>query len=289
METKNYLKVFNDLWGLIQTPFLKLNDAEISVVTLTLAIIIVIISLQLAKKLSHLTKYFLNAKNVDSGVSDSLAQFVKIITILLGIVLSLNTLGFSLNSLAAISAVLMVGIGFGLQNIAQNFISGLIILIERPIKVGDIIQVGTTTGKVLDIKVRSTIVQTRDDISIIVPNSKLIAEEVTNQSFSSSNIRLHIDIGVAYGSDLELVKEILLTVAQNHPEILKDPATDVIFKGFGSSSLDFDLRVWTYQIWEQERVCSEIRFEIDKMFRDKHVQIPFPQQDVYIKQLPQQH
>lgn len=286
MDSTQLLNLLSQFWTLVKTPFLELNEANISLVSLTLSLFVVFVSFRVANKLCELSKYFLNSKGADSGVSDSISRFVKIITITLGIILALNILGFSLNSLAAVSAVLMVGIGFGLQNITQNFISGLIILIERPIKSGDIIQVGSTTGRVLDIRVRSTIVQTRDDISIIVPNSKLIAEDVINESFTSSDIRLHINVGVAYGSDLDLVNNILLEVAKEHPEINDYPKSDVIFKDFGDSSLDFDLRVWTSQIWQQKRVCSEVRFAIAKKFKENKVEIPFPQQDIYIKQAP---
>ncbi|MFT6633792.1 MAG: small-conductance mechanosensitive channel [Bacteriovoracaceae bacterium] len=286
MEIDSILVKVSELWALLKTPLFSIEGANISLTNMLLSIFIIISCIFIGKKLSKVTKFFLDSKGADSGVSDSISKFVRIIIVLIGVLLAIKTLGFSLQSLAALSAVLMVGIGFGLQNIAQNFISGLILLVERPIKVGDIIQIGSTTGRVLEIRVRSTIVQTRDDISIIVPNSKLISEEVTNESFSGSNIRLSITVGVAYGSDLELVKKILKKAADGHPEKLEFPKSDVIFKSFGDSSLDFELRFWTKQIWEQRRMRSDIRFEIAKLFEENNIQIPFPQRDLHIKRGP---
>lgn len=288
MKFDSIMVTASELWALLKTPIFSIQGANISLTNIILSIIIIILCMFIGTKLSKITKFFLDSKGADSGVSDSISKFVRIIIVLIGVLLAIKTLGFSLQSLAALSAVLMVGIGFGLQNIAQNFISGLILLVERPIKVGDIIQIGSTTGRVLEIRVRSTIVQTRDDISIIVPNSKLISEEVTNESFTGSNIRLSITVGVAYGSDLELVKKVLKAAADGHPEKLDYPKSDVIFKSFGDSSLDFDIRFWTKQIWEQRRVRSEIRFEIARLFQENNIQIPFPQRDLHIKRVPEE-
>lgn len=278
------LEHFMIIWNYIKAPLFKVNEVNISVSSIGFSLLIIVLSIKVAKFISKVVNRFLTSRHVDSGVIDSIGQFIKITIVLIGILISLDSLGFSFKSLAAISAVLMVGIGFGLQNIAQNFISGIIILIERPIKVGDIIEVGSTTGRVLEIRVRSTIIQTRDDISIIVPNSKIVAEEVINESFSGKRIRLHIQVGVAYGSDLSKVKALLLEAASNNSEVLTEPKPDVIFSAFGTSSLDFDLRIWTNQLWQEKRLRSEIRFKIDSLFRNNNITIPFPQQDIYIKE-----
>ena len=177
----------------------------------------------------------------------------------------------------------MVGIGFGLQNIAQNFISGLIILIERPIKVGDVVQVGGVSGRVIDIQARSTLIQTRDDVSILVPNSQFISEQVVNESFRGDIIRYTIKVGVAYGTDTKLVQETLLQVAKEHSLVLKDPAPTVLFEDFGDSSLNFELLVWLEDLWTYRRTLSELRFEIDQKFRERNIEIPFPHRDLHIK------
>lgn len=193
-------------------------------------------------------------------------------------------MGVSISSLAAVGAVLMVGIGFGLQNLTQNFISGIILLVERPIKVGDIIKVGTTSGKVVDIRVRSTVVQTRDDVTIIVPNSKFISEEVVNDSYSGKVIRQHLRVGVGYGSDVDKVQHLLCEAAMKHPKVLHEPKPKALFEDFGDSSLNFDLRFWSSEIWLIETVTSEIRKSILNEFRKENIEIPFPQRDVHIKQ-----
>jgi small-conductance mechanosensitive channel len=177
----------------------------------------------------------------------------------------------------------MVGIGFGLQNITQNFISGIIILIERPIKVGDLIHVGNSSGRVIDIRVRSTIIQSADDVTIIVPNSKLLAEEVINDSFSGHRIRKHVSVGVAYGSDIEKVTALLCEAVAGHPKVLDDPPANALFTNFGDSSLDFDLRFWCSDLNEMDKTASDIRTKIERLFRENKIEIPFPQRDLNIR------
>lgn len=271
------------IFALMDLTILHLNNAKITPSSLLISLFIIVASFRIAKYLGKVLNKTLAKKSVDSGIRDSLDRFFRYLIVTVGILFSLDNLGFSISSLAGLGAVLMVGIGFGLQNITQNFISGIIILIERPIKVGDIIQVGSTTGRVVDIRVRSTIVQTRDDVSIIVPNSKLISEEVVNDSYSGQQIRQHIRVGVAYGTEVEKVKRTLLASLQNHPKVLKQPAPRAIFERFGESSLDFDLRFWCSDIWDVDQISSDIRCEIDRLFRIEHIQIPFPQRDLHIK------
>jgi small-conductance mechanosensitive channel len=220
---------------------------------------------------------------VDSGVRDSVEKFVRYGILAFGFLFALDNLGISISSLAAIGAILMVGIGFGLQNITQNFISGIILLLERPIKVGDIVTVGSFSGRVVDIRVRSTIIQTRDDISIIVPNSKLVSEEVINDSYSGQKIRRHVKVGAAYGSDVKTVKRLLTEAAMEHESVLKDPPPSVVFEDFGESSLDFDLRFWCSNIWQMEVISSDLRTAIEEKFRAANIQIPFPQRDLHIR------
>jgi len=272
---KQFLKVIN-------APILELSGSKISASSILVSLIIIIAAFKVSKLLGAAVNKALSRRAVDSGVRDSLDRFTRYITVAIGFLFALDTLGFSLGSLTALGAVLMVGIGFGLQNITQNFISGVILLIERPVKVGDIVRVGTSTGKITDIHVRSTIIQTRDDVAIIVPNSKFVSEEVINDSFSGNRIRQHVRVGVAYGSDIEKVRSLLLCVALGHPKVLKQPDPTVVFENFGESSLDFDLRFWCEDLWTVDAVCSDLRFSIDAIFRANHVQIPFPQRDVHL-------
>jgi small-conductance mechanosensitive channel len=273
----------HDVFIFLQKPLVTIKGTEISFVSLILSFCLFILFLKIADKASHFTRNLLVKKGIDSGVSDSIERIIRYIVIIVGILLSLDNLGVSVNSLAAIGAVLMVGVGFGLQNITQNFISGIIILFERPIKIGDIITVGHSVGRVIDIKARSTLIETRDDITIIIPNSKIISEEVINQSYGIQRIRHQVSVGVAYGSDIDQVKSILLSVANHHPDILSTPEPIIIFANFGDSSLDFHLRFWSEKIWEADALASSVREGIYKEFAQQKVEIPFPQRVVHLQ------
>jgi len=199
-----------------------------------------------------------------------------------GFLLGLENLGVSLTALAAVGAVLSVGIGFGLQNIAQNFISGIILLVERPVQHGDVVDVGGTVGAVEEIGMRATRVVTLDRVSILVPNSKLVTEEVRNFHVPNSVNRLRVGVGVAYGSDVELVRRVLVEAGEAHPDVLDDPAPRVFFQSFGDSSLDFELMVFLDNALLRLVVASDLRFAIDAAFRRNGVTIPFPQRDLHL-------
>jgi small-conductance mechanosensitive channel len=242
--------------------------------------------------LSHLIERTIHRtlmkKDFDPGAKTAIERFARYGVFTMGILITLSYIGLNLRALESFGAVLGVGLGFGLQNITQNFISGLILLTERPIKRGDIVDVDGTTGRVLDVRARSTLVLTRDDVVIIVPNSEFITKQVINQSFSGDKIRYSIPIGVAYGSDVQKVEKILLKIADEHPKILKTPPPSVLFKDFGASALEFSLQIWLSDLWFHANILSELRFEIEKKFREHEITIPFPQMDVYVKSLPKE-
>lgn len=207
----------------------------------------------------------------------------------LAILLGLSVAGVDFSGLAIVAGALSVGIGFGLQNIVNNFVSGLILLFERPIKRGDWIVVGQTEGYVKKISVRSTVIQTFDRADVIVPNSELISSQVINWMLEDPGGRLKVPVGVAYGSDTALVKRLLLDIAYAHPDVIKDgtvPEPRVMFLTFGESSLDFALWCFLKQADSRFRVLSEINFAIDAAFREHGIQIPFPQRDLHIKEYP---
>lgn len=283
MDQAEIIKLAKEFWHALSSPLFELSGNKLSVMTFLTALVLFIVFIKVGHIIEQLLQKSLKNKPLDSGVKDSLARFGRYITIVIGIIVTLETIGISLSSLAALGAVLMVGIGFGLQNIAQNFISGLIILLERPIKVGDVVQVGGVSGKIIDIRARSTLIQTRDDVSILVPNSQFISEQVVNESFSGDKIRYAVKVGVAYGSDTKLVKETLLEVAKNHPKVMDNPPCDVLFDDFGDSSLNFELRVWLKDLWSYKPILSDLRFEIDAKFRERSIEIPFPQRDLHLK------
>jgi small-conductance mechanosensitive channel len=274
---------WESIWSVISTPLFKVGDSTITISSVLIAFIILLFSLYLAKMAEKVVSRSLSKRKIDRGVRGSIERFSRYTVVLIGSLVSLDTMGVSISSLAAVGAVLMVGIGFGLQNLTQNFISGIILLMERPIKNGDIIKVGDQMGRVLDIRVRSTIVLTRDDVALIVPNSLLVSEVVTNESYTEERIRIHVKVGVAYGSDTEKVCKNLLEAANECEKVLKTPPPQVVFADFGDSALNFDLRIWIGDLWTSDLIRSEIRFSIDKKFKEAGIVIAFPQMDLHFK------
>jgi small-conductance mechanosensitive channel len=218
------------------------------------------------------------------GAQFVILRLIHYVLVVIGLLLAINLVGIQMTSLAVIFGLLGVGIAFGLQNITSNFVSGLILLFERPVSVGDYIEVGGAMGRVQSINMRSTTVITRDNITLIVPNSSFIADTVTNWSVGDPKIRINVPVGVAYGSDTELVKRLLLEVAENHPDVLKDPKPDVLFREFADSSLNFDLRIWILNPMGRFKTISDVNYAVDAAFREHGVTIPFPQRDVHFYQ-----
>jgi small-conductance mechanosensitive channel len=220
---------------------------------------------------------------VDEGLQHALDRLLHYAVVALGAFVALENLGVSITALAGLGAVLAVGIGFGLQNITQNFVSGLILLLERPVKKGDFVQVGEVSGTVRDIRARATVVTTLDNVDIIVPNGQFITEPVTNETFRDRRVRVRISVGVAYGSDTARVRDTLLRVAQAHSEVLADPPPQVLFTDFGDSSLDFELLAWLADPRDENGTASDLRFGIDEAFRAEGIEIPFPQRDLHLR------
>ena len=191
-----------------------------------------------------------------------------------------------LSNLAMVAGGLSVGIGFGMQTIINNFLSGLILIFSRTMQVGDVVEVGTTTGRVRKISVRATIVETYDNAVIYVPNSEFVSTRLINWTRNSRTVRRDVVVGVAYGSDTTLVMKLLASVANGHSDILKYPAPVVLFSNFGASTLDFTLRFWVRDYDVSVKTASELLFEIDQLFRKNNIEIAFPQMDVHIKDMP---
>ena len=202
---------------------------------------------------------------------------------MIAIAIALESIGIKLTLLIAGSAALLVGLGLGLQSVFQDFISGVVILVESTIQVNDVIEVEGFVGRVKEIGLRTSKVVTRDDIVTIIPNSKFTTERVINWSHTKRKTRFHINVGVAYGSDVELVREVLLECAAEHEEVENTPKPFVRFIDFGNSSLDFELFFWSVNNFYVENIKSDLRFLIDKKFRENKIQIPFPQRDIHIR------
>jgi small-conductance mechanosensitive channel len=213
----------------------------------------------------------------------AIANLFRIFFIATGLIIIVSTAGVDMSILTVLFGTLGIGIGFGLQSVFSNFISGIIILIEHPVKFGDRIEIGDTSGNVIKISARAITILTNDNINIIVPNSDFINKEVINWSHNDKVIRFRIPIGVSYSSDVRLVEKLLLEVALENEDVLKDPASVVRFINFGESSLNFELRIWTTaQIQKQGKITSDLNFGILEKLSQNNIVIPFPQRDVHV-------
>src|SRR5215510_12825523 len=238
---------------------------------------------------SSRTKRFLfNRLLAQSGLDRSLqyaiAQVVSNIVLVVGIFIVLENTGIHLAALTVFAGAVGVGVGFGLQNIASNFISGLVILAERPITIGDRVEVAGIVGQVEHIRARSTVIRTNDNIMMIVPNPKFIDSPVTNWTYGDRRVRFRIPVGIAYGSDVEKVSELLLDVARENPHTLKEPGPSVFLEQFGDNAIDFKLMVWSSEMSARpSRYRSDLNFAIAQKFRELGIEFPFPQRDVHIR------
>ncbi|MGQ7869110.1 mechanosensitive ion channel domain-containing protein [Sunxiuqinia sp. sy24] len=250
-------------------------------------IFIVFILLYIINGLSFAVEYWFDTrienKKLDIGRGKSFLQIVKYLIWLVGIIVLIGTMGFKVTLLIASISALLIGVGFGLQHIFNDFFSGIIILFDGSVKVNDVVELEGVVGRILDIGLRVSKILTRDNVIIIVPNSRFTGQEVINWSHNADVTRFYVSVGVAYGSDVRLVERILLQVAKEHSQVVKTPAPFVRFKDFGESSLDFELYFWTGNDFLVENIKSDLRFDIDKQFRENKVEIPFPQRDLHFK------
>jgi small-conductance mechanosensitive channel len=232
----------------------------------------------------QLIRRFLSRTKLQSSLQFGLSRIIGYTLIAVGFYVAFQLVGVDLSSLAIIAASLGVGVGFGLQNIINNFVSGIIILAERPISIGDRIEVAGVAGRVTKIQLRSTTVVTNDNITMIVPNADFISNTVTNWSHGDPKVRIRVPVGVAYGSDLKLLQQLLLEAAGEHPKALRDPSPVVLFTEFGDSSLNFELGVWTQEMTATPvHFTSEMNFIIEQKLRENGIEIPFPQRDLHVR------
>jgi len=280
-------------WGGTQTIFVGLlrvlhRPIQLGGMRLSLAgFIYALLILLFTHAAARLWRQFLRRRVLfDSGLELGVQESITTVTVYLlwglGILVSLNVMGLSTTSIAVAFGAVSIGLGFGLQNIFNNFVSGLILLFERPVQAGDVVQVNEIWGTITKINVRSTVVQTFDNASLIIPNSDMISNQVTNWSFKDLRLRRNILVGVAYGSNTELVRQTLLEIARGHPKALKRPKPEVLFEDFGDSALIFKLRLWS-TIEHFITVETDVRFEIDRLFRERNIEIAFPQRDIHIR------
>jgi len=282
---KPVIEIFDQVKKFLSFHLFEIGNSSITLWTLLYFIFLAWLLFYLTAKLRKWIVYkILSDSKIDLGVRLAVGTIIRYGVLVFGLVIVMQTVGINLSTLTVLAGALGVGIGFGLQNITNNFVSGIIILFERPIKVGDRIQVGDVNGDVISISMRSTTVVTNDNISVIVPNSEFISSRVINWSHNDRNVRFNIPVGVAYKEDPEKVKQILLEVADKDEGVLKNPKPDVLFVEFGDSSLNFNLRIWTNSYITTPAILqSKLYFEIFKKFKEAGIEIPFPQRDMHIK------
>jgi potassium efflux system protein len=266
-------------------PFLAIGGAQVSAVKLVEFVLAVVIVVVVSRSVAALLgSRLLSRTRMDRGLQYAISRLAYYVLLVLGLLIALQTSGIEVGSLAVILGALGVGVGFGLQTIVNNAVSGLILLIERPIQVGDWIELSGIGGRVARIGARSTTIINTDNIAMIVPNSDLVTQRVVNWSYGDPTVRFRIPVGVAYGSDIEKVRDALLEVAAAHPSVLRDPAPAVFFSGFGDSALNLELAVWTRDmVYSPVRFRSDLNFAIDAGCRRHGVTIPFPQRDLHFK------
>lgn len=264
-----------------------LGEAKITLLSLLYVVVFSVLLFWGSRKLrDFLTSRVLARTPLDAAAQVAIGTVLRYVILLLGFLVILQTVGINLTTLNVLAGAVGIGVGFGLQNVASNFISGLIILFERPVKIGDRIEVDGSDGKVISVGARSTVIKTNDNVTIIVPNSKFITENVVNWSYDSRNprIRFRVPVGVAYDSDVELVKRLLFEVAAENADVMEDPKPSVRLLKFGESSLDFELWVWSKAKLHRKTVLmSDLNFAILRKFRENNVEIPFPTTDLNMR------
>ena len=272
------------IWEALTHPLFTIQATQVTLLTGLAFLLVVFGSFWVAGLLERtLLRRFFSRFQMEPGLAFTLGRIAQYVVIGLGLFLGLQLVGIELGALAVVFGFLSIGIGFGLQNITSNFVSGLIIMFERPIKPGDRVTVGENVGQVQAIRLRSTTIVTNDNVAIIVPNSEFISQQVVNWSYGDPKLRLHLPVGLAYGTDPEAAKEALLAAAQSHPAVMRHPAPDVWLVEFGDNALIFELLVWILNPPESNPVKSALNYAILKECTERKLEIAFPQRDLHLK------
>lgn len=280
----NLNEILPKVWEILNARLFELNQTPITAMTVIGLLVVLLIFHLGSKLLARMTdRVVFTRVNMENSTRFTLLRAMHYLIMVIGVLVAFQAVGIDLSGLAMIFGLLSVGIGFGLQNLTSNFISGLILLIEQPIKVGDRVTVGETEGDVVDIAIRSTRINTLDNLSIIVPNSEFISNRVVNWSHGDRRVRAVIEVGVSYDSDVDLVMQTLKEIAENHPDVLSDPAPDVILRSFGDSSWNMQLRAWFPDTRSFHNRCSDMNCEIVRRFRQRGIEIPYPQRDLHLR------
>ena len=276
--------IFERIKNVMDFQLFELHQTPVTISSIFMFFIMMALFLILSKALNRLLlKRLFSRLNIDAALSFAMRRLSHYVVMIIGAVVSFQFIGIDLSGLAVIFGLLSVGIGFGLQNVTSNFVAGLILLFERPIKMGDRVMVGDTEGDVIGINIRSTTIRSLDNVSIIVPNSEFVSNNVINWSHGDTKIRIAVKVGVSYDSDLDTVMRCLNEAAEEHPKVMKLPKHDILLDEFGDSSWNMVLRVWLADPQQHHVVRSEINCTIVRKFRENGVEIPFPQRDLHLR------
>ncbi len=269
---------------LLDVKLFTIQNTPVNLWTLVYLVALFVLLFHLSRKMKKwLVEKVLSRSSLEVGARQAIATIIRYFVIAVGVIIILQTAGINLTALHVLAGTVGIGVGFGLQNIASNFVSGLIILFERPIRIGDRIEVGNVEGDVIAINTRSTTVVTNDNIAIIIPNSKFVTENVVNWSLTGSDVRFRLPVSVAYGSDLRKVVSVLEGVARSNKDVLDDPPPSVRFLAFGDSALQLELRVWSTTLTHRKALLvSELNFAINEEFLAQGIEIPYPRRDIRI-------
>jgi len=267
----------------LQKELIAVGNYHLSMYQILVVAIVIAITWVLGWSLRKVIVDRSKTSELEKGRRLSFVKLIQYVLWVLAFLIVLEALGFKITLILAGSAALLVGIGLGLQEVFKDFVSGIILLFDGTIRVSDVIEVDGIVGRVKEIRLRASELETRDGIVLIIPNSAFITGHVVNWTHNHKLNRFSVDVGVAYGSDVEKVREVLIQCARDHQEVVLNPEPFVFFQDFGDSQLSFSVYFFSRSVFRIEFVKSDIRFAIDKVFREEGIRIPFPQRDVHIR------
>lgn len=274
------------LWVYLQYPLFKLGSGQVSAWNIVSTIVGIALLFILLSKMKQVLLTKLSARKVDNfGNWRALITLLHYVLIAIGLISILQSSGLDLSMFTVLTGAVGIGIGFGMQTIVSNFVSGIILLLEKPLRLGDRIEVGDVAGNVHNIGVRATTIMTNDHVAIIVPNSDFISKTVVNWSYYGNIVRLNVPVNVAYSSDPDTVQKLLLEIAEKEPGVLADPAPTVRLAEFGDSALKFNLMIWTHDYADRRGALkSKINFAVWEIFKNHKIRFPYPQMDIHMIQ-----
>ena len=278
------VEVLNTIWDILNTQITVIQGNPLTAMGIIQLLLIAVVGLMVAGRLTRLlTRHLITRLGIANSVASIIGSFIRGLVIFIGLYVALTSIGLELGVLLVPLGAIGIGLGFGLQRIAENFVSGLILLTERPISDGDIIEVNSVRGTVEKIGLRSTIVRTFDNTRVTVPNSELISNQVDNWTLADRIVRIRFNVGVAYGSDMRLAERLLRDILAEHADVLAQPEPRVFFIEFGDSSLNFLIFAWVDTPAKRLTTLSDLHFSIDAAFRENDIEVPFPQRDLHLR------